>query len=107
MLGRSDRVFARHLGGKIRTISTMPITSLERLRDLYTPGVARVCLAIKDDPEQGAGYTNLNKTVAIITNGTAILGLGDIGPVAGLPVIEGKAALMAELAGLDRGAHPY
>jgi malate dehydrogenase (oxaloacetate-decarboxylating) len=71
------------------------------LRDLYTPGVARVCLAIKKDPEAAQEFTALESNVAIVTNGTAVLGLGDIGPLAGLPVMEGKAALFAELAGLN------
>ncbi|GBF31370.1 NAD-dependent malic enzyme [bacterium MnTg04] len=100
-LGKSDRVFDRHLGGKIETRSRVRISSLQILRDIYTPGVARVCLAIQDDPEKARLYTNIHKTVAVVTNGTAILGLGDIGPVAGMPVMEGKAALFAELAGLS------
>ncbi len=100
-LGKSDRVFDRHLGGKIETSSRIRISSLQTLRDIYTPGVARVCLAIHDDPEKARLYTNIHKTVAVVTNGTAVLGLGDIGPVAGMPVMEGKAALFAELAGLS------
>ena len=100
-LGKSDRVFDRHIGGKIETRSRVRISSLQILRDIYTPGVARVCLAIQDDPEKARLYTNIHKTVAVVTNGTAILGLGDIGPVAGMPVMEGKAALFAELAGLS------
>ena len=70
------------------------------LRDIYTPGVARVCLAIRDDPAKASLYTNRPNTVAVVTNGTAVLGLGDIGPVAGLPVMEGKAALFAALVGI-------
>ena len=101
VIGRSDRVFTRHLGGKIRTESRLPLDSLDVLRDVYTPGVARVCLAIQEDPSLVDRYTNRAKTVAIITNGTAILGLGDIGPVAGLPVMEGKAALFATLTDLS------
>jgi malate dehydrogenase (oxaloacetate-decarboxylating) len=100
-VGKSDRVFNRHRGGKIRTVSTMPITTRQILRDLYTPGVARVCLAIKKDPQAAYEYTALGNTVAIITNGTAILGLGNIGALAGLPVMEGKAALFAELVGIN------
>ncbi len=100
-IGKSDRVFDRHLGGKIETKSRVRISSLQILRDIYTPGVARVCLAIQDNPEKAWLYTNIHKTVAVVTNGTAILGLGDIGPVAGMPVMEGKAALFAELAGLS------
>ncbi len=97
ILGRSDRVFNRHLGGKIRMVSRLPIATQQELRDIYTPGVARVCLAIQKDPELAWKYTNLGNTVAIITNGTAILGLGNIGSLAGMPVMEGKAALFARL----------
>ena len=99
-VGKSDRVFNRHRGGKIHMQPTLPINSQQILRDIYTPGVARVCLAIRDDPSKAALYTNLPQTVAVVTNGTAILGLGDIGPVAGLPVMEGKSALFAALVGI-------
>ena len=101
LLGRSDRVFNRHRGGKIRTVSTLDIGSLQILRDVYTPGVARVCLAIRDNPQLAREYTGIGQTVAIVTNGTAVLGLGDIGALAGMPVMEGKAALLASLAGLS------
>jgi len=100
-VGKSDRVFNRHRGGKIRVSSTQPINSSQTLRDVYTPGVARVCLAIRDDPEAAHEFTALDHTVAIITNGTAVLGLGNIGPLAGLPVMEGKAALFADLVGIN------
>jgi malate dehydrogenase (oxaloacetate-decarboxylating) len=100
-IGKSDRVFNRHRGGKIRTVAAMPITTRQILRDLYTPGVARVCLAIQKDPQAAYEYTALGSTVAIVTNGTAILGLGNIGALAGLPVMEGKAALFAELVGIN------
>jgi len=101
MVGKSDRVFNRHKGGKIKTISRIAINSLEILRDVYTPGVARVCEAIKENPEKIKDYTNIQNTVAIVTNGSAILGLGDIGAEAGLPVMEGKAAILAELVELS------
>ena len=98
--GKSDRVFNRHRGGKIRMQASLPITTKQILRDIYTPGVARVCLAIRDDPGKVNLYTNRPNTVAVVTNGTAVLGLGEIGPVAGLPVMEGKAALFAALVGI-------
>ncbi len=101
VLGRSDRVFARHEHGKIRTVASRPIDSDETLRDLYTPGVARVCRALADDPSLARHYTAKHRTVAVVTNGSAVLGLGDIGPVASLPVMEGKAALLAQLASLN------
>ena len=99
-MGKSDRVLNRHRGGKIRMQPALPITTTQILRDVYTPGVARVCLAIRDDPANANLYTNLPNTVAVVTNGTAVLGLGDIGPLAGLPVMEGKAALFASLVGI-------
>ncbi|MCL6415039.1 NAD-dependent malic enzyme [Aestuariirhabdus sp. Z084] len=101
MVGRSDRVFDRHRGGKIRTVSNVQLTSQQVLRDIYTPGVARVCLAIEQDPVKAREYTNIPNTVAVVTNGTAILGLGDIGAVAGMPVMEGKAALFDAYADLS------
>ena len=100
-MGKSDRVFDRHRGGKIRTVSTMPINTQQVLRDVYTPGVARVCLSIHRDPELAFQYTGLGNTIAVITNGTAVLGLGNIGALAGLPVMEGKAALFAALADIN------
>jgi len=100
-VGKSDRVFNRHRGGKIRSVSALPINTREVLRDVYTPGVARVSLAIQKNPETAWEYTAIGSTVAIVTNGTAVLGLGNIGPLAGLPVMEGKAALFADLVGLS------
>ncbi|MGH8242732.1 MAG: ACT domain-containing protein, partial [Steroidobacteraceae bacterium] len=99
-VGKSDRVFDRHRGGKIRTESAIAITTQQVLRDIYTPGVARVCLAIHKDPALAWEYTSLANSVAIVTNGTAVLGLGNIGALAGLPVMEGKAALFATLVGI-------
>jgi malate dehydrogenase (oxaloacetate-decarboxylating) len=100
-VGKSDRVFDRHRGGKIRVVPALPINTQQILRDVYTPGVARVCLAIQKDPMEAWRYTALGSTVAIVTNGTAVLGLGRIGPLAGLPVMEGKAALFSALAGIS------
>src|SRR6266478_7763501 len=100
-VGKSDRVFNRHRGGKIRTVASLPINTRQVLRDVYTPGVARVCLAIQKDPQAALEFTALGRTVAIVTNGTAVLGLGNIGPLAGLPVMEGKAALFADLVGIS------
>ena len=101
VIGKSDRVFDRHRGGKIQTVAKVPLNSVQQLRDIYTPGVARVCLSIRDDVSLARQYTNIANTVAVVTNGTAILGLGNIGPLAGLPVMEGKAALFWHLAGIS------
>ena len=101
VIGVSDRVFDLHDGGKIRTLSRIAFKDTQVLKDVYTPGVARVCLAIQQEPGLARRYTNLPRTVGIVTNGTAILGLGDIGPVAGLPVMEGKAALFSTFGGLS------
>jgi len=100
-VGKSDRAFNRHMGGKIHMRPSLQITTQQILRDIYTPGVARACLAIRDDPAKAALCTNRPGTVAVVTNGTAILGLGDIGPLAGLPVMERKAARFAALVGLE------
>lgn len=99
--GSSDRVFTRHEGGKIEIRSKAPIASITELREIYTPGVARVCLAIQKDLGLAMKYTNLANTIAIVTNGTAILGLGHIGAVAGLPVMEGKSALFKHFANIS------
>ena len=101
VIGKSDRVFDRHRGGKIETVAKVPLNSVQQLRDIYTPGVARVCLSIRDEPALVREYTNIANTVAVVTNGTAVLGLGDIGPQPGLPVMEGKAALFWHLAGIS------
>ena len=101
LLGRSDRVFDRHRGGKIETVSKVSLDSIQQLRDVYTPGVARVCLAIQKDPEKVWEYTNLGNTVGVITNGTAILGLGHIGAIPGLPVMEGKAMIYSKFVGIS------
>jgi malate dehydrogenase (oxaloacetate-decarboxylating) len=100
-LGWSDRVFDRHRSGKIEMRSRVAISTQQILRDIYTPGVARVCLAIQAAPEKVFDFTYLGRAVAIVTDGSAILGLGNIGPRAGLPVLEGKAALFAALVGIS------
>ena len=101
VIGRSDRIMRHHKGGKIEVRSRSSIDNLQMLRDIYTPGVAHVCLEIERHPASARKYTTLAHTVAIVTNGTAVLGLGDIGPVAGLPVMEGKAALFQVFAGVS------
>jgi malate dehydrogenase (oxaloacetate-decarboxylating) len=97
----SDRTFLMHQGGKIEVRSKVPVATRDDLSMAYTPGVARVCLAIADDPALVHEYTIKKNTVAIVTDGTAVLGLGDIGPEAALPVMEGKALLFKEFAGVD------
>ena len=101
IIGRSDRIMDRHRDGKIRMTSRLPLSSIQQLRDIYTPGVARVSLAIQKDPTLQWEYTALKHTVAIVTNGTAVLGLGDVGVAAALPVMEGKSALFAKLIGIS------
>lgn len=97
----SDRTFLLHLGGKIEVKSKIPIHHRDDLSMAYTPGVARVSLAIYDDPEKARNLTIKNNTVAVVTDGTAVLGLGDLGPLAALPVMEGKALLFKEFANVD------
>src|SRR5215470_17553189 len=97
----SDRTFLMHLGGKIEIHSKVPVRTRDDLSMAYTPGVARVSLAIKDDRQRAFSLTIKHNTVAVVTDGTAVLGLGDIGPEAALPVMEGKAMLFKELAGVD------
>ena len=96
-----DEVLALHQNGKIAVRSRFPIDSIATLRRVYTPGVAEVCLKIADDPELARLYTSVSHMVAIVTDGTAVLGLGDIGPLAAMPVMEGKAMLMETLVGLS------
>src|SRR5688572_30543382 len=97
----SDRTFLMHLGGKIEVRNKVPIKTRDDLSMAYTPGVARVCLAIRDDRQRAFALTIKQNTVAVVTDGTAVLGLGDIGPEAALPVMEGKAMLFKEFAGVD------
>jgi malate dehydrogenase (oxaloacetate-decarboxylating) len=96
-----DRTFAMHEGGKIEVLARMPIADRDDLSMAYTPGVARVCTAIEQQPALAHEYTIKKNTVAIVTDGTAVLGLGDIGPAAALPVMEGKALLFKSFAGVD------
>ncbi len=97
----SDRTFLLHLGGKIEVKSKIPIHTRDDLSMAYTPGVARVCMAIHKDPELARNLTIKHNTVGVVSDGTAVLGLGDIGPLAALPVMEGKAMLMKEFAQID------
>jgi malate dehydrogenase (oxaloacetate-decarboxylating) len=100
-VGWSDRAFDRHRGGKIEMRSRVGVSSPQILRDIYVPGVARVCLAIRETPRKALDLTYLARTVAVVTDGSAVLGLGNIGPRAALPLIEGKAALFASLVGIS------
>ena len=96
-----DPVFALHLGGKMEIASTVSVNGPDELSMAYTPGVARVCEAIAAEPALADDYTWVPNTVAVVTDGTAVLGLGDIGPVAAMPVMEGKAVLFKQFAGVD------
>ena len=100
-VGSSDRAFDRHRGGKIEMRSRVGVSSAQILRDIYTPGVTRVCLAIREAPRKALDLTYVGRAVAVVTDGSAVLGLGNIGPRAALPVIEGKAALFASLVGIS------
>jgi malate dehydrogenase (oxaloacetate-decarboxylating) len=97
----SDRTFLLHLGGKIHMDANAPVRTRDDLSMAYTPGVARVCRAIADDPEKVWNLTVKRNSVAVVTDGTAVLGLGDIGPEAAMPVMEGKALLFKEFGGID------
>jgi len=101
VLGEADVVFERHRGGKLRVSSRIELRELRDLRHVYTPGVARVARAIERSPERAWELTGLASSVGIFTNGSRVLGLGDIGPVASLPVMEGKAALYAHFTGIN------
>ncbi|GAA3404571.1 NAD-dependent malic enzyme [Paenibacillus hodogayensis] len=97
----SDRTFLLHLGGKIETKLKSPIQNRDDLSRVYTPDVARVCLAIKEDPRKAYSLTIKRNTVAVVSDGTAVLGLGNIGPYAAMPVMEGKAMLFKQFADVD------
>ncbi|HEY5191958.1 MAG TPA: malic enzyme-like NAD(P)-binding protein [Candidatus Deferrimicrobium sp.] len=97
----SDRTFLMHLGGKIEVHPKVPIKTRNDLSMAYTPGVARVCMAIAKDPKKSFSLTIRRNSVAVVSDGTAVLGLGDIGPEAAMPVMEGKAMLFKEFGGID------
>ncbi len=97
----SDRTFLMHLGGKLSIESKVPIRNRDDLSMIYTPGVARICEAIAARPADARNLTIKRNTIAVVTDGTAVLGLGDIGPLAALPVMEGKAALFKRFADID------
>ena len=97
----SDRTFLVHLGGKISIRNHIPVKTRDDLSMAYTPGVARICMEINQDPEDAYKLTTKGNTVAVVTDGTAVLGLGNIGPKAAMPVMEGKAMLFKEFADID------
>jgi malate dehydrogenase (oxaloacetate-decarboxylating) len=97
----TDRTFLLHVGGKIEQRNKIPLQTRDDLSMAYTPGVARVCTAIAEDHDRAFQYTIKRNTVAVVSDGTAVLGLGDIGPEAAMPVMEGKAMLFKEFAGVD------
>ncbi len=101
VIDTTDRTFLLHVGGKLEQHNKHPLKTRDDLSMVYTPGVARVCLAIADDPDKAFQYTIKRNTVAVVSDGTAVLGLGDIGPAAAMPVMEGKCCLFKEFAGVD------
>jgi malate dehydrogenase (oxaloacetate-decarboxylating) len=101
VIDATDRTFMLHVGGKIEQRNRHPIATREDLAMVYTPGVARVCLAIAEDEERAFQYTIKRNTVAVVSDGSAVLGLGDIGAAAAMPVMEGKCCLFKEFAGVD------
>ena len=101
VIDTTDRTFLLHVGGKIEQTNKHPLKTRDDLSMAYTPGVARVCLAIADDEDKAFQYTIKRNTVAVVSDGTAVLGLGDIGPRAAMPVMEGKCCLFKEFAGVD------
>jgi len=101
VIDTTDRTFLLHVGGKIEQRNKHPLKTRDDLSMVYTPGVARVCLSIADDEDRAFQYTIKRNTVAVVSDGTAVLGLGDIGPRAAMPVMEGKCCLFKEFAGVD------
>jgi malate dehydrogenase (oxaloacetate-decarboxylating) len=101
VLWARDRALLKHEGGKLVIESVHPVRTVQDMRDVYTPGVARACEAIVEDPSLASELTMIGRSVAICTNGTRVLGLGDIGPVASMPVMEGKAVFYHQLAGVS------
>jgi malate dehydrogenase (oxaloacetate-decarboxylating) len=101
VLWHQDRALIRHEGGKLVIDAVHRVRSVQEMRDVYTPGVARVCTAIAEQPELAWRYTMISRSVAICTNGTRVLGLGNIGPVASMPVMEGKAVFYRQFAGIS------
>src|SRR5947209_8033380 len=101
VLDATDRTLQLHVGGKIELHNKAPLKTRDELSMAYTPGVARVCEAIHADPDKAFQYTIKRNTVAVVSDGTAVLGLGDIGPRAAMPVMEGKAMLFKEFGGVD------
>jgi len=97
----SDRTFLLHLGGKLEVRPKVPLRTRDDLSRAYTPGVARICMAIYEEPSDARRLTIKRNTVAVVTDGSAVLGLGNIGPAAALPVMEGKAALFKQFADVD------
>ncbi len=101
MIDTTDRTFLLHVGGKIEQSNKHPLEDPRRPLDGLHAGVARVCLAIADDEDKAFQYTIKRNTVAVVSDGTAVLGLGNIGPKAAMPVMEGKCCLFKEFAGVD------
>lgn len=101
IIWRQDRALLKHDGGKLRIEATRPVRTVQDMRDVYTPGVARACEAISEDPELTGKLTMIGRSVAICTNGTRVLGLGNIGPTASMPVMEGKAVFYQQFAGIS------
>jgi malate dehydrogenase (oxaloacetate-decarboxylating) len=101
VLWYQDRALIRHEGGKLSIEAVSPVRTVQEMRDVYTPGVARVCSAIAEQPALAGRYTMISRSVAICTNGTRVLGLGNIGPIASMPVMEGKSVFYRQFASIS------